>query len=820
MKYFLSLIGLILCASIAFAQQNGRPDQPYAGMVGRVSGNVFDAASKLPVEFASVALYKKKSGKLVNGAITNTKGYFKIDNVQPGEYTLAVSFLGYEKNELESVLTSPEKPDLQLGKIFLDPSSTTMSEVNVESEKSMIETKVDKIIYNAEKDVTSKGGDATDLLQKVPTLSVDMDGNVSMRGSSSIKLLVNGKPSGLIAMNMAEALKSIPADQIKSVEVITNPSAKYDAEGAAGIINIITKTKTMQGLTGSLSGSGGTRMNNMNASLNRRRGRLGINAGLGIRAGVKRFGTTDFHRDDTYLGYTRTLDQNGSFVPMRSGGSVNIGADYDFNAFNSIASSVRFGIHNFDRTTSVNSILVDSASWDYKRYSTNPSNDKSIDFSLDYKHSFRKPDEDLSISFLVDDANENNAYTVRQSGNAPSFDLNEKSLNLGKNIESTLQADYSLPIDSFMVLETGAKTILRNIGSDYTYERYNFLTSEFVNDQNRSNASSYIQQVSAAYCVMSFKIKKKYEIKPGLRYEYTDNKGDFSNGGLAVRNAYDNLIPSFAIGRTFSNSNSLRANYSRRLQRPGSSFLNPYVNASDPKNISYGNPYLLPEYTNSYETSYAMFNDIASGSLSLFYRNTEDVIQSITDVNPAGITTTSFSNIGSTNVYGGSFFGSLTLFKIWTSRGNVNIYRLDQNGVYSGASYKTSDWQYNMNINMTFRLPKDISFEAFGNINSPRATLQGKQPSMSMIHMGLNKQIWKKKATLGFKVWQPHMKVIKMTSALKGPQFSQINNTYIPFRSFGFSFSYNFGKMEFKAPRRKKKGINNDDQKGSEGGDF
>ena len=820
MKHTLLSFLLLLVGSFALAQPNGRPEQQFAGIVGKVSGTVLDATTKLPIEFASVAIYKKKSGKLINGGITNAKGAFKIENIQPGEYTLSISFIGYEKNDLESVITTPEKPDVHLGKIFLDQASHTMHEVTVESEKAMIETKVDKIVYNAEKDITSKGGDATDLLQKVPTLTVDMDGNVSMRGSSAIRLLINGKPSGLIAVNMAEALKAIPADQIKSVEVITNPSAKYDAEGSAGIINIITKTKTMQGMTGSVSGSAGTRMNNFNASINRRRGRFGINTGIGFRAGVKRFGTTDFHREDSYLGYTRTLDQEGSFVPQRGGGSFNIGADYDFNAFNSISSTVRFGIHKFDRTTSVHSTLLDSANWTYDRYSTNPSFDQSVDFSLDYKHTFRKPDEEFSVSFQTNNAAEHNDYTVRQAGNGPLFDLNERSTNLGQNLESTLQADYTLPIDSFMVVETGAKTILRNLNSDYQYDRYNFLTSEFVNDINRSNISTYVQQVSAIYAVMSLKTRNKFELKPGLRYEYTDNKGDFSNGGLAVRNSYDNLIPSFAIGRTFSNSNSLRANYSRRLQRPGGSFLNPFVNASDPKNISYGNPYLLPEYTNSFELSYSMFNEIASGSLSLFYRNTMDVIQSITDVNAAGITTTTFDNIGTTNVYGGSFFGSLTLFKIWTNRGNINVFRLDQTGQFKGANYSTSDWQYNMNLNMTFRLPKDFKFEAFGNINSPRATLQGKQPSMSMIHVGLNKQFWKKKASLGLKVWQPHKKTMVMTSELRGPSFYQINNSYIPFRSFGFSFSYNFGKMEFKAPRPKKKAINNDDQKGSEGGDF
>jgi len=278
MKYLIIALLTFITVNVTFAQM---PGGGAPSITGRISGTVIDSITKKPVDYASVALGRATSTKSTNGSLTDSKGVFKIDNVAPGKYKLTISFIGYQTKVINSVETTPLKPDANLGRIILSPSAKALKEVTVTGQASIIENKVDKVVYNAEKDATVSGGNAGDVLRKVPMVSVDQDGNVSLRGSQNVRVLINGKPSGAVASSLADAMKMLPADQIKNVEVITSPSAKYDAEGSAGIINIITKRKEMSGVSGSVSGGLGTRQNNGNANININKNRLAITGNFG-----------------------------------------------------------------------------------------------------------------------------------------------------------------------------------------------------------------------------------------------------------------------------------------------------------------------------------------------------------------------------------------------------------------------------------------------------------------------------------------------------------------------------------------------------------
>jgi hypothetical protein len=335
-------------------------------IVGKVSGTVIDSLTKKPLDYATVAIYRATGNSPINGVVTDEKGNFRIDNVKPGEYKLGISFIGYPTKMITGIITSDSKPDKNAGTIFIAPSVNKLKEVVVTGVAAMVENKIDKLVYNAEKDVTAAGGNATDVLQKVPLVSLDMNGNVALRGDQNVKVLINGKPSGAAAASVSDLLKTIPADQIKSVEVITSPSAKYDAEGSGGIINIITKTKSTSGVSGSVSGGVGTRQNNGNANFNYNRNRFTLSANFGGNSTWPQTTHTDVDQTAKSAATATTpaidvhnINQNASEM-KRHGLMGSVTAGYEFNAFNSLNSTIRLNDGKFDFTGNGTNTRIDN----------------------------------------------------------------------------------------------------------------------------------------------------------------------------------------------------------------------------------------------------------------------------------------------------------------------------------------------------------------------------------------------------------------------------------------------------------------------------
>jgi hypothetical protein len=363
--FFIALICFAVSAKAQFGVGGGGPT-----VVGRISGTVIDSVTKQPMDYTSIGLYRSGGKSPINGVLTDSKGTFKIDNVKPGSYKLVISFLGYPSKTIDPVVTTASKPDAKLNTVYLSPGSKTLATVNVVGQAPLVENKIDKIVYNAEKDLTSAGGNATDVLQKVPLVNVDINGNVSIRGDQNVKVLINGKPSGATSASLSDVLKTIPADQIKSIEVVTSPSAKYDAEGSGGIINIITKQKNVSGISGSVSGGVGTRQNNGNINLNYNKNRfsLGINAGGNLT--WPQTSTTTF--DQQFKGadgsITRHNFNNSTSRIKRHGVISSVTMGYEVNAFNSFNSTFRLNDGGFnikgngDNNIQVGSLLTNYTS--------------------------------------------------------------------------------------------------------------------------------------------------------------------------------------------------------------------------------------------------------------------------------------------------------------------------------------------------------------------------------------------------------------------------------------------------------------------------
>ncbi|WP_299758344.1 TonB-dependent receptor [uncultured Pontibacter sp.] len=818
----LILLGLSTTAALAQAPQQARPQQQQAAMASpkgnaKISGVVLDAETKQPVEFATVALINLSTGKPIDGTMADDKGRFSIQKVGVGKYKLNVSFLGYQQQAVENVTVSSDYAEVNVGTVSLASDAQKLSEVVITGEKPLVEEKIDRTVYNAEKDITNAGGNAADVLQKVPSLSVDTDGNVQLRGSGNVRVLINNKPSSIMAGSVADALKQIPADMIKTVEVITSPSAKYDAEGTAGIINIITKKDSgLEGISGSVSATAGTRASNGNGSLNVRRGKLGINASA---SGVHFYNHGDMSNITAFNDPEETRrirEQYGDTEIRGAFMNAQLGFDYDINAKNSLSGGVRrnggeFKMQN-DQTQFLTEGGVEDPAYTYNTDIENRNKRLGTDVNLDFIHTFGKQGHELAIlsQYTMTDTDTRNYQDRYTDGQLP-FYL-QRNTNDGGNNELTFQADYMHPFENKTNLELGAKTIFRDVESDGFYRSITFV------DENSSNLNfDYAQDVYASYFTYGFAVKK-VNVKVGARFEQTEIEGDYvqvlADGGFrrtTYSDSYNNLIPSVALSYTLKEKHTLKANFTQRIQRPSLFYLNPFDQEQAPGTVVRGNPYLDAELTNLFEMGYSTYFKTSSISANLYMRETNNAIETVPQLEGDN-TILTFANVAENKTYGISLYGSVKPVKAWSVSGSSNIYFVD----LKSSQYENSGWMYNINGNTSYDFGKGFSAQFNGGFNSRRVQLQGRFASFSYHTLAFKKELFEGKGGLSVGLDNPFRKSLKMNNDVEAIDFTQrmrINNYN---RGARVTFDYRFGKMEKSKPRRKRS-IRNDDTKQGDG---
>lgn len=776
---------------------------------GFIKGTLIDSVSNQSVPYATIVIKKDGSEKEVNGVLSEDDGKFRMIDVPAGKYDMYISFLGYDEKVIQ-VETTPGKPDLNIGKVALRPANYMLDAVEITEQRSLTEVKVDKIVFNAEQDASISGGDATEVLRKVPLLSVDFDGNVSLRGSQNLRILINGKPSGMFSSNVADALKMIPADEIKQVEVITTPSAKYDAEGAGGIINIITKKKTADGYSGSVSASVGNRQNNATASLNGARGRFGMNGNGSVFYSSPVDALSTFTRIDEINGQERIYDQEGTTRNSRLGFRGTAGAFYDFNAYNSINTSFSTRGFGFNSDGFQDGELIDpifNQGYTFRRDAAGINGRSGYDWSTDYNKKFEEKDREFSIAFQLSGDQNVADNTIVQSFSNTDFLRDELIQNDGDNLETTIQADYVHPLPNAMKLEVGAKTVLRNIDSDYEYSVLN--GSSYVVDDFRSNSFNYNQNVVAGYVSMNFLVAKKFSVVAGVRYERTSISGAFDDGEQSVNpDPYQNILPNLIISRSLKNFQTIKLSYNQRIQRPSLTYINPFQNSVDSLNIQVGNPSLTPEIVHQIDFSYNTFIKGFGIFSSLYYKNTQDIIQQLLAIDDNGVGFNTFENVGINNSFGLNLFTTKNV-NAFTVRGGFNLGTFNYSSQLEEVTVTNpTGFEYNVNFGGTVNLPKDFKIDFFGFLRSPRFTIQGKQPNFSIYGMGVKKEFPKIKASLGIRLIEPFNEYKFFDSSQSGDGFSLESSFGIPFRSIGVSFDYRFGNMKFK---ERKSSIKNTD---------
>ncbi|UKT62677.1 outer membrane beta-barrel family protein [Pedobacter mucosus] len=778
-------------------------------VTGRITAVILDSVTKKPIDYATVSLVSIKDNKSISGGVTDEKGRLSLQNISPDAYKLMIGFMGY-KTKSVLVTTTPSKPDVSLGNVLISSTANTLADVQVQGTKAIIENKIDRMVYNAEADGTNAGGDATDVMRKVPMLSVDVDGNIQLRGGA-VRVLINGKPSGTMASSVSDALKMIPAEQIKSVEVITSPSAKYDAEGSGGIINIITKKSNAQGVSGSVNASAGTRQNNGAFNLTAKTGRLSVNTSLGSNLAYAQDSRVMFEnntRTDSLGRITNnTLLQDGVSKWSRNGYNGSFGADYDFNAYNNLSTTVKY--NNFSNGGPGTADYIRNGV-PFKNISSMDMGFNNLDWNVDYKHTTKKEGEEFSISGQLSSGRNTTEFANDIIGSPfPAVNNN----NTGKNKEYTAQTDYTYPFSKATILEVGAKGIFRNINS------------EFSNDAAQD--FEYNQNVASAYGVISFKLTKKYNFKGGLRSEYTSIDFNTLKEGIQ-KNNYFNLFPSAIISRTLKGNASIKLSYNRRVQRPSLAYLNPFRNESDQFNIRQGEPTLRPELSDNFELGYSTFIKGSVINASVFYRRTGGVIESsLKPLTENGIdkTLTSYINVGTAQTYGANIFASYNPKPKWTLMSNIGVNTYEVSNAETNISTGTF-LNYNIFGRSAYGFGKGYNFELFGVLNSPRRTYQGKTDAMVFYGASFKKDILNKKGSIGINTLNPfnrdlHIKTVNNSITTVGNKIStlyQSTNVFYPLRSFGINFSYSFGKLKFTEKNKIKNDDIKQDQQQQQGG--
>lgn len=812
-KMSIVLAGMLLC----FA-----PDMFANETDGKIKGIVMDGELGGPLEFVTVQVKAKGSDKIVQGSVTGSDGNYTIGGLKKGEYVVTFSYIGYEEVS-KNISISSDNQILSLGELTLAEDANQLGEVEVVAKRPQMRFEIDRKVFDATQDIAAEGGSASDLLSNIPSVEVDNEGSVSLRGNSSVTIWINGKASGLTADNQADILDMMPAGDIKQVEVITNPSARYSPEGTAGIINIILKDDRKPGYYGSVkvgadTDGGYQASGNINYSSSKVDAYANLNyrnrefKGGGI---TSRLNTTD----------NSFLDQTNDSKRQHNNWFGRFGATWHITKSDDLAFNVTGMTGSGDNSENIHYNSIDSQKntiYTSNRITNGDSDMKMYNLELNYVHKFSENSNiDLMVSnnqWRRDGMNifrQSTVYTDPSQTANPLYQTQENEI---KDKTWEVQADYTNKISDMARIEAGYKgTFQRNASPVDTYTG---TTAEDIRqDESLYNRFLYNQDVHALYMTYGGKWNK-LSYQAGLRGEYwrVDTRSlDFDqefNGKASetFEKDYFKLFPSAFISYALPKNNELQVNYTRRLRRPWGGQLNSFRNISDASNISFGNPELTPEYSHSFELNY--IKSWESGhtlSLSGYYRSTDDVIQRIRFLNTEdNVMYTTSENVAKSQASGLEIVGKDKLFKILDLTTTVNLYYSKLDGFsylpqgaetpVIGDTDESFAWNVRMIANLS--LPWGVSLQGTGNYNSKQLMAQGHREPNYSVDLGLRKSFLSDKLTLSINA-RDLLDSRKFRTVTAGDGFWQDSENWRGGRRVGFTLTYNFGNMNKKKDKSK-----------------
>jgi outer membrane receptor protein involved in Fe transport len=771
-----------------------------------ISGIVFTEDSHEPVKFAMVELLKKKDLQLVAQTSTDSTGKFELITGEKSEHIIRVSQLGYHVFNAEINDTA----DIKLPQIFLKPDPQELKEVVLTAHSPLVKQEVDRLVYNVQADPENKSNSLLDMLRKVPLISVDADDNIKLKGSGSFKVLIDGHTSSLVVNNPKEIFRSMSASNIQSIEVITIPPAKYDGEGLAGIINIITIKKINDGYSGNFGASykfpNGPRTN---GSINLKNGKFALSAYGGFT--IYNFPHTDFSISrQTASPSASTINQNGSAETKSKLGYISTQISYEADSLNLLTFVMNYNGGNSHRVASfVTQQTDDSAYSSYKLDNNGRNNQHGYETGIDYQHTFKKNKQRLlsfSYRYSNNKSSQMNVLNASEQINYKigNYTQDDKS---GTN-ENTFQLDYTHPL-KHVIIDGGVKAILRNNFSNYTVDGIDSSGNIFL-DTAGSDHFNYKQNIYSIY--NSYQINlKNWTVKAGLRLERTTVNANFSSVGFVQIPSYNNFIPSVAVQRKLTQFESINFGYTNRIQRPGIMQLNPYADQQDPNFISYGNPNLKPETNHIISVNYSLFKN-TSFYAGLSYSFSNNTIQAVSISGNDGITRSTYLNLGKNNNLEADVNVNYPISQRMNLSVNAQASYIRLNGMIDTILYNRKAIIGNGNLYISYKFKHEWRAGFNFQYYSPAVTLQNTSSPYYYTSLSLSKTFFKK-LNIYVSASNPYMRYLNYKITVNDPQFKEITHNEIVYRRFNIGLNYQFGKLKEGSIKKNKKSVNNDDIK-------
>lgn len=747
---------LFLLIIISYSTILGQSNKSISAVI---TGKIYDIDANVPLEFATLSVYDQKNDALIGGTITEMDGTFSIE-VKPGIYYLVAEFISYQKKTVNDIIVKQKGDIVNIGSVDLAMDGETLQEVVITERKSQVQLSLDKKVFNVGSDLTNKGGTAEDILDNVPSVTVDLDGNVSLRGSGGVRILIDGKPSTMVGPGNANGLRNISANMIERVEVITNPSARYEAEGMSGIINIVLKKDRKNGFNGSVDLTGGIPLTYGSAvNLNYRRNNFNFFSSFGLRQQNNPGRGNSFQQTTLNSGETTIFSTDRSFARNGLSNNLNLGMDYFIDDNNILTSSFSFrrSIEKNDNLTIYNDFLGsrDNLLSITNRYNDEEENEYDTEYALTYERKLPGKDHTLIADFRFQDNSELNNSDFREEYldelNIPTGanDFFQQSSNNEGERRINIKIDYTKPLANKGKFETGMQSSYRLIDNDYLVEE--LINDEWIRLAGLSNDFNYNEYINAIYGMYG-KEYTSWSYQIGLRGEHSRVITQLLQSDQAPNDrSYLNLFPSAHLSYKLGESNAFQISYSRRLNRPRFWDLNPFFTFSDPRNQFSGNPDLDPEFTNAFELGHIAYFEKGSLTSSIYYRKTNNVINRITTVID-GVNFTKPENLLSQDDYGFEFTGSLELVKWWNLNGNLNLFRSITDGGNLGDDFNADTYSWFTRVNNRFKFSKTTEAQVRINYNAPRETAQGRSLSTGSVDLGFGKEFPDKNISITFNV--------------------------------------------------------------------
>ncbi len=771
---------------------------------GKISGTIKDSNDFKPIEGGTVVLFRNDSAKYYAGMITTEKGYFSFDSLETGKYRIKLSSIGFNTLEIKDIYISDIRSKINLETLYLSTDTGarketlySTKEVLVEDEAPLMELNDDKKIFNVDKMMTTKGGTAIDVLKKLPMVDVDAQDNVTLRGSANIVILIDNKP-----MKFA-SLRQLPADAIKNVEIITNPSAKYESEGVSGIINIVMKDNENRGIgyNGYIYSSyrdNQSYNSGLGFDLKKNKWTFFLNGGLG-RYKYKSDNTSDI----TYLqpsSYYNSISNGNGDNKYYFGG---FGAEYEINKGHSLGFDVYYNKGDYGNSYNSKSYNYDALhllSSLYTNLYSGDGNNDNIFTSIYYNGKFDKMGKELNFDATYSkfknkyNAGQNIQYYDSLSvpvNNTPSVQLNTTNDN---NSNLRIQLDLTYPVNDQTKFETGYKGTIRSSDNDFSSDTLNYIMNSYVRNNDVTNHFKMTDYINALYGTYSQKIKN-FRFKLGLRLEHTLTDGSLITNGIIFSKNYLDVFPTLTFSQKLGMSHELQVSYSRRITRPSMYRLNPFVRKSNLLFINIGNPELEPEYSDSYELSYIFISNPINITPVGFYRRTTNVISNYSYIQDTNTTVTTYKNAGSGYSYGMDFIVSSRALKWWNINSTFSFYKIKYDAGLVNDFSGEEGFSWRANIRSFFTIGDIFNIEVYYNYNGKRINASGFNQPSSSLDISVNKNFFRKKLTIGIR-GEDLFKTNTWGSETNGVGVKSVYNYNWDSRGVYLNLNYNFGNSD------------------------